>query len=175
MQNLCPSELKGSSKSAFPDFHGNRLEFSNSAFALPTPDPDRLSMPNSVEIRRETREEMRTNRLRFTRWATKTGDYYIDFVYLQYRAEQIFCDLLHNMSVEPLVPCWTILVLAGHFYFKISIKPTSISPPAYDKSSDLWSNTSAMEILSSYTTNPHERSASNGRASCLPSDHRVAR
>ncbi len=24
-----------------------------------------------------------------------------------------------------------------------------------------------------YTTNPHERSASNGQASCLPSDHRA--
>ncbi len=74
LQNLSPSWSNRASKSAFPDFHGNRLKFSISAFAIPTSDPDRLSVTNFIEIRQETREEMQTVR----RWATKTGDYYID-------------------------------------------------------------------------------------------------
>ena len=35
----------------FLDFHGDRLEFSNSAFARTFPGPNRLSVPDFVKIR----------------------------------------------------------------------------------------------------------------------------
>ena len=44
------------SKSAFPDFHGNRLEFSDSVFTTSLSDPHRLSVCNFVEIGRKSRE-----------------------------------------------------------------------------------------------------------------------
>ncbi len=56
--NLNFSLLNGSSKSAFPNFHGNRFEFQNFDIVTLLSDPDRLSVPDFVEIGRKSREEI---------------------------------------------------------------------------------------------------------------------
>ena len=57
-QNLTPSWTNWTWKSAFPDFHGNKLEIHNSDFTTTLSDPDRLSVPNFVKIHQETAEEL---------------------------------------------------------------------------------------------------------------------
>ncbi len=54
LQKVNPSGKNGLSKSAFPDFHGNRSEFQNFNPSTVLPGPDRLSVPNFVKIGRET-------------------------------------------------------------------------------------------------------------------------
>ncbi len=57
-QNPGASWPNWASKSAFPDFHGNRSEFQNSDTVSSLSDPDRVSVPDFVEIGRETAKEL---------------------------------------------------------------------------------------------------------------------
>ena len=56
--NVDPSWSNWASKSAFLNFHGNRTEFQNSNIVSSLSDPDRLSVPDFVEIGQETAKEL---------------------------------------------------------------------------------------------------------------------
>ena len=56
VQKISPSWPYGASKSAFPDFHGNRFEFQNSDPSTVISEPDRLSVPDFVKIGQEMKK-----------------------------------------------------------------------------------------------------------------------